>query len=73
MILRDGLKDDAWNLTFYVAPAEYVDNDCLGPGPKQPKDRDQVVLEAGLPGSPENYDSEYLDFIIKVFVRGITP
>ena len=35
--------------------------------------RDQVVLEAGLPGSPENYDSEYLDFIIKVFVRGITP
>ena len=38
MILRDGLKDDAWNLTFYVAPAEYVDNDRPGPGPRQPKD-----------------------------------
>ncbi len=38
MILRDGLKDDAWNLTFYVAPAEYVDNDRPGQGPTQPKD-----------------------------------
>ena len=29
MIVRDGWKDDTWNLTFYVAPAGYKENDYV--------------------------------------------
>jgi len=33
--------------------------------------RGKYLPESGLPGAPEAYDEKYLDFILKVYLRGI--
>ena len=35
--------------------------------------RKQYLPDAGLNATPQSYDGEYLDFIVKVYLRGITP
>ncbi len=35
--------------------------------------RDRYVPEAGLKASPPSYDDQYLDFILKTYLKGVTP
>lgn len=35
--------------------------------------REQYLSKSGLTGDPDNYDDQYLDFILKIYLKGIAP
>jgi len=60
-ILRDDIEPEFVILGFLSLVAYWFQS------------RDQFLLQCGLTEDPQNYDEVYLDFIIKIFLKGITP